>query len=250
MTPADFHCRVISLARTPDRLAAFRAANAHTRLQIDLHEGVDGRAAAGLARLDRNLTRRRLKWTDGAIGNAMSHRLLWEACVAVDTPFLVLEDDAILAPGFDAEFADLIDTVPVEWEVIYLGVNSDSTLDIDLGGGLDLVGSFSVSRPLPADIPQYLATGGGCRLFRLNHAFGLAAYLMSPRGARRALQTCFPLIDDVIRIRGIANPLAIGGLDGMLNRAYRSMAAYACLPFLAMSPNDQVQSETIRRGPG
>jgi hypothetical protein len=83
---------------------------------------------------------------------------------------------------------------------------------------------------------------------RLNSAFGLCSYLVSPQGARKLL-ALFPLDNRPVRIPG--NRIKFGKedfpcmtLDMTLNTLYRHMNAYVAIPPLALPPNDQAASST------
>ena len=49
-------------------------------------------------RLRKRFTRRPV--SGGSLGNFASHYLLWQKCVDMDTPVLIMEDDVIITPFF------------------------------------------------------------------------------------------------------------------------------------------------------
>ncbi len=60
--------------------------------------------------------------TDGIKGCALSHRTIWEH--ALENKYqtiMVLEDDVTLPPDFQEKVRDVLQRVPEDWEVIYLG---------------------------------------------------------------------------------------------------------------------------------
>lgn len=104
---------VISLARRPDRLAAFleRAAAAWPGQAIDLIPAVDGQAEPPPSWW---------KTTPGAWGCYQSHRRAIGSALADGVErLLVFEDDATFAPDFPARLAAV--TVPADADWLYLG---------------------------------------------------------------------------------------------------------------------------------
>jgi len=60
--------------------------------------------------------------TDGIKGCALSHRSIWEK--ALENKYetiMILEDDANLPPNFQERVRDVLQRVPGDWEVIFLG---------------------------------------------------------------------------------------------------------------------------------
>lgn len=104
---------VISLARRPDRLAAFqgRAAAAWPGQEIEVVPAVDGRQASPPA------------WwrtTPGAWGCYLSHKKAIAAALVEGVErLLVLEDDATFVPDFPARLAAV--PVPADADWLYLG---------------------------------------------------------------------------------------------------------------------------------
>ena len=58
---------------------------------------------------------------DGLKGCGVSHMRVWQKIVDEDIPYaLVLEDDAIPVDGFQEKFNKSMDSVPHDWDVLYL----------------------------------------------------------------------------------------------------------------------------------
>ncbi|CAJ1439285.1 unnamed protein product, partial [Effrenium voratum] len=115
--------------------------------------------------------------TDGAIGCALSHMLIWRDIIrrctedGVDprAPFLVIEDDCQFCPDFSEELLlERLSHVPQDWEIVYLG-------------GQDLLRR------------QHLyEVGKGAR--RLYKGFReTTAYLINDAGAKACLEVSVPL---------------------------------------------------------
>ncbi|CCW66797.1 unnamed protein product [Phytomonas sp. Hart1] len=109
--------------------------------------------------------------TPGAIGCALSHRLVWEKVVASrQTAALILEDDAELSPRFHRQLGPLWERVPKDWGIVYLG-------------GLDLLAEGKPPRPYVAE---------GVRRAYQGHR-ELTAYVVNEASARRCLELSLPL---------------------------------------------------------
>lgn len=119
---------VVSLARRPDRLAAFRAHLADTGLHelLDLEHlvAVDG-STLDLEALKPRISQGNFKLEErnlrGHLGATMSHLEAWRRISAQPEPMLVLEDDARLASGIDAgTFKDSLRRLPPGFDMVFL----------------------------------------------------------------------------------------------------------------------------------
>ncbi len=106
---------VVNLARRPERLAAFRQTlgDAWPFRRPERFEAVDGHVNAPPP-----------GWTKGAgaWGCMASHRRVLQSAIddGLDS-ILILEDDALPAPGFAARAADFLARVPADWDCLMLG---------------------------------------------------------------------------------------------------------------------------------
>ena len=166
----------------------------------------------------------------------------WEQSADRD---LVFEDDIVLRHDAAARIAAIPAGLPPGWEIVMLGYNTDTLLELKMGGGSDLRGTFSVHNPSEAQLAEFARGVAPVGVFPLNHAFGMGAYLISPAGARALADLCFPMNDRLFYIAGMEAWFQPFGIDGMLNAVFRDRAAYACFPPLAWSRND-VASSTVQ----
>lgn len=116
---------VINLERRADRLSVFYENNSKFLSDIHRVEAIDGRMlniqklhALGF---DTNKSWRdpirKTKLTHGEVGCFISHWRVWEECVKLDEPVIVLEDDAIVTGRFDEkEVEKLLET----YDLVYL----------------------------------------------------------------------------------------------------------------------------------
>jgi len=120
---------VVSLAKRPERLAAFQEHLAETGLQacIDVEPfvGVDG-SQLDLESLKpriapwnlEHMTEGRLR---GNLGCTLSHVELWRRVGEQTQPILILEDDARLSAGVDAQMvASALKSLPTDADFVYL----------------------------------------------------------------------------------------------------------------------------------
>lgn len=237
---------VLSLARTPERLERFRAANAATGIAFEVFPAVDGSTVStAQAVADGAILAGTRGYKPGGIGNALSHRAIWREAAAASEPTAVFEDDIVLRHDAAARIAAIPAGLPPGWEIVMLGYNTDTLLELKMGGGSDLRGTFSVHNPSEAQLAEFARGVAPVGVFPLNHAFGMGAYLISPAGARALADLCFPMNDRLFYIAGMEAWFQPFGIDGMLNAVFRDRAAYACFPPLAWSRND-VASSTVQ----
>ncbi len=246
----SFKTFVISLERTPERLAEFRQWNAAALPTFSVFAAFDGktvpRAQAVAAGVIGPTTD---GFTPGAIGGAMSHSALWRRCADERQPILVFEDDAVLRSDFSERLSEIVAAAGEGWDIIRLGYNCDSVIDIRMTAFCDLRGEFSLASPSKAQLQEFARSRNPVQLFRLNNAFGICAYLISPLGARVLLRRCFPLEKRLIDVPALRAKVMVGGTDYMMNAVYRDIQAYACFPPLVMVANERAAS-TIQTAPG
>ena len=137
--------------------------------------GVDGSRLAtidpqvvseqGAADLKTPVKKYGLTLTRGAVGCAMSHKVIWEEVAAGRKELaLVLEDDAVILPSFRDRIPLIVAELPETWDILYLGS-----------------GQYEVETA----ISPHLA--------RPSNIFGLFGYAINWRGAERLLKRVFPL---------------------------------------------------------
>jgi GR25 family glycosyltransferase involved in LPS biosynthesis len=73
----------------------------------------------------------------GAIGCFLSHRSLLQHCATLQVPdtagHLILEDDALFADDFRAKWEAVRHHIPIDWDIVYLGVNTPKGHSIGKG---------------------------------------------------------------------------------------------------------------------
>jgi hypothetical protein len=100
-------------------------------------------------------------------------------------------------------------------------------------------------------LERFAAARAPVAIFRLRHAFGICGYAISPQGAAKLRERCFPMDNRMIEFPATNKRFPAYSIDGMMNAFYRALDAYACLPPLVLAPNDKAASTVMKAvGPG
>ena len=152
----------------PDRLEAFMK-----DLPVTEHSQVIALSGVHGERLDLKQIPSKLplhnKLTRGEVGCYLSHMCVWKQIVQNQQPALIVEDDAILDTSTLQQIRDLyqrIVTMDPDWDVIQVGRNERFLRNVRV---------FQDNIAVPG------------------RSWGLAAYYVSPKGARRLLATAMPI---------------------------------------------------------
>jgi GR25 family glycosyltransferase involved in LPS biosynthesis len=241
-TSPKFRYTVINLEREPGRLANFLARNDQTKIPIEHFKAIDG---AKLTSIDATILTRGAFYTLGATGNAMSHLALWKECVSSDTNFVIFEDDAHIRHDLSCQLHNICEHC--DWDLIMLGYNMNTTIELNISPDIDLAARFSVRFPSIKHLDAFVKMTEPIALCRLRLAFGLGGYAVTPKGAALLTEKCFPLDNHPIYLSNENRSVPAFGLDCMMIAVYPTMRAYLCLPPLVMTPNDRATSQVQRR---
>ncbi len=268
-----FVVRLINLDRSQDRLAAFRVCNPN--LPFERVAAVDGKRLNRDSCIQNGLITPANTYDAPSLGIAASHIGLWQACAAGSEPFHIAEDDTIFHRDFVAMASDMLAKLGT-WDIVFWGFNFDWSVEVEI---MPAIGATVIS----FDQDAMRARFGVFRecpvrpfLTRLLSCAGIAAYSISPEGARRYLERCLPIADKPARyvfngdtkrwlkfldhcipitdagIRHILDTESTNwlnyGLDVEMARHHADLHAFACVPPLAITPNDHARSTA--RGAG
>jgi glycosyl transferase, family 25 len=225
---------VISLQRTPQRLADFQSHNSHLE-DYRIFPAIDG-STVDLGQLQlEGYVDHSLTYSLGAIGNALSHIKLWERASAHEEALTIVEDDSLLHRDFCAMSRNLISQLPRDWDLVMWGWNADGLFAVDFGLG-PMRGRFD-QQAVIAGMNEYLRTPVSPSLHKLVVAFGTHCYSISPNGAKKFLRRVRPLrnMPVVTPYREYSNQ----SLDCMMNNFYRGFRCYAAMPPAALTVNDK-----------
>jgi hypothetical protein len=105
--------------------------------------------------------------------------------------------------------------------------------------GCDVVGHFGNWYPTPLDCDRFARASGAVVPTKLHTAFGTSSYAVSPAGAQKLIDGCFPLSKRNVPVKALSMTLLTKTNDGLMNGLYRDIGAYVCLPPIALPINDK-----------
>ncbi len=228
---------VLSLQRTPERYQTFLESN-EIHPSIELSPAVDGRVLDLAELQNEGLVDGNLRFSKGALGNALSHRKLWELAVAENVPITICEDDAQLHRKFSETSAIMLARMDPKWDIVLWGWNFDSVLLANPYPNLSTVLMQFNQNEMRANKLQYLQSHLDPTLLRLCTAFGSVCYSISPDGARKFLEYCFPLRQFTLSVPELSFNMEVGALDAVMCSFYRQALCFVCFPPLAVTDND------------
>jgi glycosyl transferase family 25 len=242
---------VINLESRPDRLARFMAWNGQGDIDITVVSAVDGHTLS-TDQVERSGLAKSTGFTPGALGCAQSHRSLWEACVASGEPMIIAEDDACLRGDFVKHVTEMTEGLASDFDVLFLGFNTDARLAIQSPDGLRSLIDFDPSSQRSDGYFDQFARlrGPAPTCLRVFQRWGNLCYALTPHGASKLLKACFPLAKDLeVYIYGLNKRMPVYGVDGMINRAIQRepIDSYIAFPPLAVGPNDHTSSD-VQKG--
>ena len=228
--------KVINLLRTPQRLYSFKMNN--PSFKFEKFNAIDGKKVDRDVLVQQNLITEEIKerYTDGAIGVAMSHRELWLECVKSGQNMTILEDDAYLVQDFNNLVVKYCNQLQ-NWDFIFWGMNLDQRIVIEMSPGvataelkfnhdqvLDNIENITKQKSV---IPAF---------YRCFWGVGLVCYTINPKSAQYLLDNIFPLHD---------YNTGFGfnyGIDNSIIEELSNIIALASFPPLALTKNDRYNS--------
>jgi GR25 family glycosyltransferase involved in LPS biosynthesis len=229
---------VISLARTPQRLAAFRKQNSHIPARV--FAAIDGRKVS-LEQRYQLIDPSFAEYTQSSLGTTMSHRALWAQAVNSKNLLTICEDDAIFHYKFVEHADQLLSSLGSRWDFVLWGYNFDSVLDVEIPNLSDCVMSFSQDT-MRKNRKRYCASDINPTLYRLINAFGITCYTVSPHGAQRLLEVTDYISKRDVFVRGLKRSIPNDGIDVILNRFYSVFDCHVCFAPLVVTENSWTQS--------
>lgn len=235
---------VISLKRSLDRRIIFDNYNSKYIHNYSYYDAVDGQNI-NIDELSENIyTKNSINYSKGAIGCALSHLALWEKCIELNKPIIIMEDDAIVSHNFmehinhvinnllPANFDENVDSSKKGWDILQLSYNFDTVLSYNNTVYEQCHCIFGKKKMTKMDIDNFIHSNINTTIARLNNSFGTSAYMISPNGAKLLKNKCFPLNNTIINVPFINN-INCYTIDCMMNSVYKDISAYVCiLPFV------------------
>ena len=182
---------LINLDRSTDRLAQFQERNAHLG-DVIRFPAVNGRLVNKEALIDEGVMTRDCDYQVGSIGCALSHIALWNKAVAENLVVTVFEDDTIASYRFREKSAQLMATLPEDWDLIHWGWHYHPTFVWADFGFSKAELQFYDHRFSGPNLAKFQSADFAPAAVRLAHVYGALAYSVSPKGARALLNYCLP----------------------------------------------------------
>lgn len=231
---------VISLASSIDRRERFSKENAHAAFTF--FDAVEGKQFQPRMAAMPELFAPGLPYTAGAVGCALSHLALWREVVASGRPMTILEDDAVLRHDFEEQSARVVASLSPGWDIVVWGWNFDSILALNVMPNVSTTVMHFNQNQLRAAMRGFQAIAGAPAVFRLSECFGTCAYTISPEGARRFMEQCFPLRPFHHYSQALGRELPNNGIDIPMMGQYPRSQSYVALPPLAATRNERATS--------
>jgi len=223
---------VISLERSIDRKITFDNNNSKY-IKYTYFNAVDGKNI-NIECLSKNIFKQGSKnYSKTAIGCAQSHLNLWEKCIELDKPIIILEDDAIVSQDFNKHIDSLMNSLlPNKWDIVQLNYNFDSILSYENTNFETCNCIFNKTPVTKEKISKFVTSKINTTIAKLNHCFGTSAYIIHPTGAKLLKENCFPLDNRIINLPFLNN-LYSYTIDCMMNSIYKNIDAYvSIIPFV------------------
>jgi glycosyl transferase family 25 len=233
----------LNLTRRADRNQRFLDVNRGCA-DFQRFEAIDGAHLETEQLIQEGVIREPLReYTPGALGCAVSHKTLWEYCVSSGEPVAIAEDDGVFNRHFAEKAGKVLADLPPGWDIILWGWNFDSVLHVEaIPGVKQAVMEFD-----PRELGPHLSKFQNCHYdvaaVPLIAAFGLVCYSVSPKGAQRLGELCFPLRNEEIPIHAMRRRLLNVSIDVTMNKHYRGLDSYVSFPPLVWTDNDKSTSD-------
>lgn len=232
----------LNLDSRPDRNQKFINRNsAHS--SFDRLSAIDGKQVERQNLIAKGVVSPNLtSYTDGAIGCALSHAMIWDYSVKNNIEVTVAEDDAVINYHFMEKSARIKKSLPPDWDVILWGWNLDSVLYVKIFEGIKSGVILFDKEDIGPYIGVFQQRCFDVMALRLLVAFGTVCYSVSASGARLLKRLCFPIRSENIYVP-ILGSIPNYGIDICMSKVYRQLKAYAVFPPLVVPENNRVGSD-------
>ena len=230
---------VISLKKSLDRRKKFDKLNKEY-IEYEYFDAIDGNTIGKNTNI---IKQNASNYSNGALGCALSHLRLWNKCIELNKPIVIMEDDVFVSKEFNKHIDNVIKMLPSSWHILQLSFNCDSILSYSNMNFEDSICFFTKNKFNDKDIESFQNSIIYPTVAKLKMAFGTGCYAITPEGAKVLKQMCFPLDNRSINIPLIGEIKAFT-IDCMLNDIYKKINAYVCpIPF-AMTKHLYVNYES------
>jgi len=185
------------------------------------------------------------QYSDGALGNALSHRGLWKMCIEKNQPITILEDDAILRRDFVSKSQEIVSQLPADWDICFWGANADVPIYVYLFGGANIATLKLAKARLHTSVDEFQLQVEPSVPLKFKLGFGIVAYSISPRGAFNYLNGCFPLKTESYYFEDLKLTVSNRWLDAAMCKNHFQRNAYFAFPPIAWTENDKSNSDVL-----
>lgn len=238
-------CIAITLDTDGKRYKSFLEKNHH--LPVKSFQGVKGDELSKEEMINQGLATKDLAFSPflkyGLVGNAASHRAIWEKAINENICYFILEDDCYTHPKVIDFINDNLATLQ-NADICFFGINTDSILDSISTTGLRSISLFEPKHPSEEWIRDALSKTSTkeVSMHRLIKAFGFCAYFISPHGAKKLSKEIFPLSLATTNVPLITDKMPAISIDRAGCGTYSHLQTFVCQPFLAYTPNTDSQT--------
>jgi len=227
---------VISLEKSKERRCDFDYNNSKY-IKYKYFNAIDGKTLS-VDKLDERIFKKNsTNYSNGAIGCALSHLQLWDKCIEINKPIIILEDDAVVNKDFNKHINNLLNNLlPKKWDIVQLNYNMDSILSYKNTNYETCSCVFNKTKVTKTIISNFVNSKINTTIAKLNYCFGTSAYLIHPDGAKMLKSACFPLDNRIINLPFLNN-LTCFTIDCMMNSVYKDISAYVCVVPFVITPH-------------
>jgi GR25 family glycosyltransferase involved in LPS biosynthesis len=225
---------VINLVRSSERKEIFDKYNSKY-ITYEYIEAVDGKEL-DKKNLNPEIINDKCIFPDGYIGNALSHLTLWQKCIELDEPIIIMEDDTIVHNNFNTYLETILKQLPADFDILQLCYNFDHLLSYQTTNYEIANTLFDNKKITKEDIELFRVADINPCIAKLYHCFGISCYIISPRGAKTMIQNCFPLTDGIVFLP-LGMRVRYNSIDCIMNSGYKQINAYVSLLPFAMVPH-------------
>ncbi len=238
--------KVISLKRSIERRSLFLALNKH--LVCEFVEAVDGNELSiEIVNNEEFFVHPLPLPSYGAYGCALSHLNMWKIAMESDCPTTVAEDDAIFRLDFLEKYSVVMAMLPADWDIILWGWNFDSILSVDILHDVSSTVMFFSQNGFRRGFEKFQELSVPSIPLRLEKCFGTPAYTISPSGAKKFKEQCFPMKNFELHFPWANRILQNTGIDVAMNRIYPTVNSFVAFPPLVGTKNENEVSTIQKR---
>ena len=220
---------VISLKDSSDRKNSFDKLNSH--INYKYFDAINGKKLS-FKKIKKIVNKNAKGYSKSAIGCAMSHLSLWNKCIELNKPIIIMEDDAFVSNDFSTHLNTVMNMLPENWHILQLSYNCDSILGFSNTNFENAFTFFSKNKFNDKDIDDFQKSKINPTIAKLNMSFGLGCYAITPSGAKILKQKCFPMDNRLISIP-LVGQIKSYTIDCMMSDSYKHLNAYVCpIPFV------------------